>query len=66
MSDTVDDWRAQRAFMKEQRRLFGVNCPKCAARLPKACPPILLPAQRCRSCGYLDPRPVEVMNDGGV
>jgi hypothetical protein len=42
---------------KALRAKFGVNCPQCAIKRPKAHPSILLPQQRCRVDGYVDPRP---------
>ena len=44
------------AARSEARRLHGVACPECVAKLPKACPTILLPEQRCKIHGYRDPR----------
>ncbi len=41
----------------EARSKHGVPCPECRRLLPKACPSILLPQQRCRIHGYRDPRP---------
>ena len=40
----------------EARRKHGVPCPECVRLLPKACPSILLPQQRCKIHGYRDPR----------
>ena len=45
-----------REARSEARRLHGVPCPDCVRLLPKACPSILLPEQRCRIHGYRDPR----------
>jgi hypothetical protein len=46
--------------LKEQRRelrdRLGVNCPGCKVKEPKRIPSILLPQQRCKVCGYKDPR----------
>lgn len=56
MSDMADDFRAMRDHRREQRRAHGINCPTCAVKLPRAHPTILLPGQRCRVCGYVDPR----------
>lgn len=39
------------------RAKYGVPCPECIKKLPKANPSILLPRQRCKIHGYRDPRP---------
>jgi len=41
---------------QEARDKYGVPCPVCVERLPKAHPSILLPQQRCKIHGYRDPR----------
>lgn len=56
MGDMGDDFRAWRDDRREYRRKYGVNCPKCAEVRPKANPSILLPGQKCRVDGYVDPR----------
>ena len=57
MGDMGDIFNA----MKDERSLirakWGVKCPTCTVNLPKAHPTIMLPQQRCRVCGYRDPRP---------
>jgi hypothetical protein len=57
MGDTGDDYRAMDAAKRERRLAFGVDCPGCKVKVPKAHPTILMPQQRCRVCGYRDPRP---------
>jgi hypothetical protein len=57
MSDYGDLCRDIRNARAEARAKHGVPCPECVAKLPKACPSILLPQQRCRIHGYRDPRP---------
>lgn len=57
--DTADDFRVFKEFRKQQRRLFGVECPGCPKVQPKRDPTILLPGQRCRVCGYRDTRTTE-------
>lgn len=57
MSDEGEFWRDVRDARREVRRELGVNCPQCAIARPKAHPSILLPGQRCRVDGYVDPRP---------
>lgn len=57
MGDTGDDFRAWRDLKKRVRAKYGVNCPKCRLARPKSHPSILLPGQRCKVDGYVDPRP---------
>lgn len=57
MSDYGDLCRDIRDARSDAREKHGVNCPECVRLLPKACPTILLPQQRCRIHGYRDPRP---------
>lgn len=57
MSDYGDFCRDIREARSDARAKHGVNCPECVRLLPKACPTILLPQQRCRIHGYRDPRP---------
>jgi hypothetical protein len=42
---------------RDARDKYGIPCPECVKKLPKACPSILLPQQRCKIHGYRDPRP---------
>lgn len=56
-SDYGDLCREIRDRRREVRAKFGVPCPECVRLLPKACPTILLPQQRCRIHKYRDPRP---------
>jgi hypothetical protein len=57
MSDDLGDlFRDLRDTKREMRARFGVPCPECVAKLPKACPSILLPQQTCRIHRYRDPR----------
>lgn len=39
------------------RAKYGVPCPECRIKLPKAQPTSLMPGQRCRIHNYTDPRP---------
>ena len=57
VSDYGDMCREIRADRAEARAKYGVDCPICVKKLPKACPSILLPGQRCNVHGYRDPRP---------
>lgn len=61
MSDMADHFNDLKEFRKERRAQFGVECPECKWRLPKASATILLPGQRCSRRGhtYVDPRPRE-------
>ena len=45
---------------RERRATLGVECPGCRKVQPKRIPTILLPQQRCKVCGYRDPRPREI------
>lgn len=54
--DVGDMFNALKAERRRLRDEFGVNCPGCRKRFPKANPKILLPGGRC-FCGYRDPRP---------
>jgi len=57
MSEACEVFKDMRDLHKAKRRLFGVPCPDCVRKLPKAHPAILLPQQRCRIHGYRDSRP---------
>ena len=57
MDDMGDVWRAIRRERVNLRATFGIPCPECVAKLPKANPTILLPQQRCKIHGYRDARP---------
>ncbi len=57
MGDMGDFWNDVKAHRKEQRKKFGVQCPRCKELRPKTNASILLPGQRCRVDGYRDPRP---------
>lgn len=62
MGDMGDYFNDMRDYRKRQRKALGEKCPRCAISRPKAHPSILLPGQRCRVDGYVDPRP-ETPND---
>ena len=57
MSDMIEMFQDMKAWRKEQRELHGVDCPMCRVKQPKRHPTKLLPAQRCKVDGYVDPRP---------
>jgi hypothetical protein len=56
MSDYGDMCRDLKNAKQKVRAEFGQDCPMCRQLLPKACPSILLPGQRCKIHGYRDPR----------
>ncbi len=56
MSDLGDTFRALKQDRQERRQRLGIDCPQCNIKQPKRIPTILLPSQRCRVCGYRDPR----------
>lgn len=57
MSEMADVFGAMKDHKKRLRAKYGVPCPECQRRLPKANPSILLPQQMCRIHKYRDPRP---------
>lgn len=57
MSEYGEMCRDLRELRRKERAEHGIECPECVRLLPKACPSILLPQQRCRIHGYRDPRP---------
>jgi hypothetical protein len=54
MADVFNDLKARR---RKLRAKLGVECPRCRQLQPKRNPSILLPQQRCKVDGYVDPRP---------
>jgi len=58
MGDAIDDFRALKQFRAAMRGGFGVPCPVCQVKLPRAHPKILQPQQVCRAHKphYQDPR----------
>lgn len=58
MSDMIDMYRDLHAIRSAQRKVFGVPCPVCREKLPKAQPKILQPKQWCRAHKphFQDPR----------
>lgn len=57
MSDMGEDFKAMRDHKKAVRDKYGVECPVCKVKRPKACATILLPQQVCRVDKFRDPRP---------
>lgn len=48
MSDTIDDYNAMKAHTKSLRTKYGIECPVCKVKRPKACATILMPQQVCK------------------
>lgn len=57
MGDMGDLFNAMRDEKKRLRAKFGVACPQCRVKQPRREPTIMLPGQRCKVDGYVDPRP---------
>ena len=57
MGDMGDVFRAMKDHRRKLRIKFGQECPRCKETVPRASPSILLPAQKCKVDGYVDPRP---------
>ncbi len=53
MGDYFNDWKWHKEATRER---LGIKCPQCKIVRPKAHPSILLPGQRCKVDGYIDPR----------
>ena len=56
MGDMGDYFNDLKQHRKDQRATNGVQCPRCNVVQPKREPSILLPGQRCRVDGYINPR----------
>jgi len=59
MSDMTDAFRDLKDMRKREREVFGLPCPVCRQKLPRAHPKILKPGQLCRAHKphFRDPRP---------
>lgn len=57
MGDMGEMWREYKEAKRNLRDKYGIDCPGCIKQQPKRDPTILLPQQKCRVCGYRDPRP---------
>ncbi len=57
MGDVGDTFRELREHRRALRDAYGVDCPGCRKVQPKRTPTVMLPQQRCKVCGYRDPRP---------
>ena len=55
MGDMAEVWREYTEHKKARKKKFGLPCPDCTIKLPKAQPKILMPNQKCW-CGYIDKR----------
>lgn len=58
MSDMIDMYRDLKLVRQAERKLFGLPCPVCVEKLPRAQPKRLQPGQTCRAHKphYRDPR----------
>ena len=57
MSEAVEIFSSMKDHKKRLRATYGVSCPMCKVKRPKAQPTILLPQQQCKVDGYKDARP---------
>lgn len=58
MGDVGDVFNNLRNKKRQMRAKWGLNCVGCPKVQPKRTPTILVPGQRCKVCGYTDPREV--------
>lgn len=56
-SDIAVLGNAQKEIRRLRRTKYGINCPRCREARPKANPTLLMPMQKCKVDGYVDPRP---------
>lgn len=54
--DEGDYWRDVKEARRRERDKHGIECVGCMAKEPNRNPTILMPQQKCRVCGYRDPR----------
>jgi hypothetical protein len=57
MGDMDDVFNDMKEHRRKVRAKYGVNCPQCNVKQPKRVPSVLLPGQKCKVDGYIDPRP---------
>lgn len=57
MSESAEMFGAIKDHKKRVRAAYGVDCPECRRMRPRTNPTKLLPQQKCRVDGYVDPRP---------
>jgi hypothetical protein len=50
-------YRRWKNVRKTRREMYGVDCPGCIKGHPNRNPTKLMPQQKCKVCGYRDPRP---------
>jgi hypothetical protein len=53
----IDAYQRSLARQRLLKEKYGVACPLCSSRHPKAAPKILLPGAYCYRCRHRDPRP---------
>lgn len=58
MGDLFNDYKADRKNLKD---IYGLPCPICKEKLPKANPKILLPGGCCKMHKYRDTRDPAIM-----
>jgi hypothetical protein len=58
MGDMADVFNDIKDRGRKMRAMYGVPCPRCNIVQPKRVPSILLPQQKCKVDGYVDPRPL--------
>jgi len=63
MSECAEMLGAIKDMRKALRAKYGLDCPVCIEKLPRANPSILLPRQLCRIHKYRDPRPELTQSD---
>lgn len=56
MGDIGDHFNDLREARRQRRAEKGKPCLRCPEVQPKRIPTILLPGQRCKVCGFRDPR----------
>lgn len=55
-SDIAIAGKAMKAVRSLRRKTYGVPCPRCTELQPRRDATVLLPGQRCKVDGYVDPR----------
>lgn len=63
MAGDWDDFKAAKEHKRLLRMKFGVDCPNCRIKYPKTTPTKMLPGQKCKVDGYVDPRPPLTQED---
>ena len=58
MGDVGDFFNALRAYNRERKAKYGIDCPGCIAHHPKREPTRMMPGMKCKVCGYVDLRPL--------